>query len=126
MLNPAYAAIKQFQSQISDINTIQGLKSNLSHSKLELLLKISSPTVWVLDWGLGNNTVSGTLELRLEPELLIGKEVVQMRATSFRLEDPNAHSFASLDERVAKSDALDPHDFNLDFAEGLLFISSER
>ena len=93
MLTQAYAAAQQIQSQISTINTLTDLKSLLSPHMASLSLRISSPTIWMVDWDIADNSVSGTLELRVEPRLLIGEKVFSMKDTSFRLQDPNCSLF---------------------------------
>ena len=97
MLTQSYAAAQQFQSKFSDIHSIQELKSLLRSSKLGLSIKISSPTVWILDWDVSNDTVSGTLELRLEPSLRIGNEVIQMHERSFRMQGPGDDTLADME-----------------------------
>ena len=100
MLTQAYAAVQQIQSQISDIHSIQQLKKILKRCKLELSLRISSPTVWILDWDVANNTLAGTLELRLEPTMAIGNEIIKMHERSFLMQEPNFNSLASMEARV--------------------------
>ena len=100
MLTQAYAAIEQFQRQNSNINTIHEIKSFLKSCDIDLSVKISSPTVWVLNWDVNKDCFSGTLELRLEPTLNIGKEVFQMHERSFLLQDPNPNSVDSLELRL--------------------------
>ena len=90
MLSQSYSALQQIQSQISTINTLQDLKSLLSPHKASISLRISSPTIWVLDWDVCGNSVSGTLELRLEPQFFVGKEAFLMRPTTLRLEHPGS------------------------------------
>ena len=100
MLSQSYAAVRQFQSQISTINKLQDLKPVLSPYNASLSIQISSPTIWVLDWNVCDNSVSGTLDLRLEPKLLVSEKEFLMRDTSFRLQDPSPNSLASLEERL--------------------------
>jgi len=97
MLTQSYAAAKQFQSKFSDIHSIQDLKFLLRSSKLELSIRISSPTVWILDWDVSNDTFSGTLELRLEPTLKIGDKTIQMHERSFRVQGPGDDTLADME-----------------------------
>jgi len=99
MLTQAYAAVQQIQSQISTINRLQELKALLKPHKASLFLRISSPTLWVLEWDICESSVSGTLELRLDARLLIREKEFLMRETPFRLEDPN-YSLLSLEARL--------------------------
>lgn len=100
MLSQSYTAIKQFQRDISDIHSIQKLKSFLEPSKLGLSIKISSPTVWILDWDVSNDTISGTLELQLEPTLSVGDKLLQMHRRSFLFQDPKPSSLVSIEARL--------------------------
>jgi hypothetical protein len=100
MLNQAYTAIEQFQRQISDIHSIQQLKVFLKKHKIGLSIRISSPTVWILDWNVTNNTLSGTLELRLEPTLSINNENIPMVERSFLLQEPKPNSLIVMEKRL--------------------------
>jgi hypothetical protein len=100
MLTRSYAAAGQFQRKFSDIHSIQELKALLKHSKLGLSIRISSPTVWILDWDVSNDTVSGTLELRLEPTLRIGDKLLQMHERSFRIQGPGDDTLADMENSL--------------------------
>ena len=100
MLTQAYTAIEQFQRQISDTHSIQELKTLIKVSKLRLSIKISSPTVWILDWDVSNDTIAGTLEVRLEPTLAVGNEIVKMHEQSFLFQDSKANSLVSMEKRL--------------------------
>ena len=100
MLKPSYNAIKQFQRQISTIHTLEDLKTLFRTSKVSLSIRISSPTIWVLDWDVLGNSVSGTLEVRLEPTIIMGKESFVMQETSFILQDPTPNRIGSLETRL--------------------------
>lgn len=100
MLNQSYTAIEQFQRQFSNIYSIQHLKIFLKNSKLGLSIRISSPTVWILDWDLLNDTIVGTLELRLEPSLAIGNEIITMHERSFLMQEPKFNSLADMEARM--------------------------
>ena len=97
MLTRSYAAVKQFQRKFSDIHSIQELKALLKHSKLGLSIRISSPTVWILDWNVSNDTISGTLELRLEPTLRMGNELLKMHERSFRMQGPGDDTLSDME-----------------------------
>lgn len=100
MLTQAYTAIEQLQRQFSDIHSIQELKNFLKKSQLGLSIRISSPTVWILEWDLLNDLAAGTLELRLEPTLAIGNESITMHESSFLMQEPNFNSLASIEARL--------------------------
>ena len=89
MLKPSYAAIKQFQSQKTFIKTIPQLKALLRRLDLAITLQIESPTIWKLSWDLLENTVDGTLEVRIQPCFLSGSESFEARHfTTLRMEEP--------------------------------------
>lgn len=100
MLNQAYAAVQQIQSQISNIHSISQLKKIFKNKQVGLSIKISSPTVWILDWDLSNNTIAGTLELRLEPILSINSEIIKLHERSFLFQDPKPNSLFSIESRL--------------------------
>ena len=100
MLKPSYNAIKQFQRQISTIHTLEELKILFRASKVSLSIRISSPTIWVLDWDVLGNSVSGTLEVRLEPTMRMGKDTFVMQESSFLLNDPHPHRIKILETRL--------------------------
>ena len=97
MLSSSYAAIEQFKSQIFNITTLQDLKVLLTTSKIALSIQLTSPTIWMLDWDVVQGCFSGTLEIRLVPKLTIGQDIIFMRSTTFRLEDPSPTSLLSLE-----------------------------
>ena len=97
MLTRSYAAFEQFQRKFSDIHSIQEIKSLLRSSQVGLSIKISSPMVWILDWDVSNDTISGTLELRLEPTLRIGNELLKMHERSFRMQSPGDDTLADME-----------------------------
>ena len=89
MLNPSYAAIKQFQRQKFSIQTIQDLKSILQRLGLSMTLEITSSSFWKLDWNLLEDQISGTFEVGVLPSLIVDSRVLQKRnATNLRLEEP--------------------------------------
>ena len=100
MLSSSYAAVEQFESQIFDINTLKELKTLLKLSKIMLSIHLISPTIWMLDWDVVQGCFSGTLELRLEPQLTVGQDIISMRPTTFRLEDPSPTSILSLEGKL--------------------------
>jgi len=69
MLNTSYAAVQQFQSQISSIKTVKSLKDFSSSLGLSISVQITSSSVWILNWDLTNKMVSGTLDLGIKPIL---------------------------------------------------------
>ena len=101
MLKPSYAAIKQFQSQKTFIKTIPQLKALLRRLDLSITLQIESPTVWKLSWDLLENTIAGTLEVRIQPCLISGTESFEARHfTTLRLEEPEGLSLSTMEGKL--------------------------
>ena len=100
MLTQEYNALRRFERQFSDIQSIHRLKSYLKANMLELSLKVSSPTVWILDWDVLSDAVSGTLELRIEPILTLSGQKVPLQESSFRMQDPKPNSLVSIEKKL--------------------------
>ena len=101
MLKPSYAAIQQFQRQISNINTIKDLKTILRRLDLSITLQIESPTVWKLSWNLLENIFSETLEIRIQTCLISGSESFKARHfTTLRLEEPVGIALSTLEGKL--------------------------
>ena len=101
MLNQAYAAIKQFQRQKNSTKNLQELKALLQHLNLAITLQIESPTIWKLSWDLLEDTLSGTLEVRIQPCLNSGLESFEARHfTTLRLEEPKGIALADMEEKL--------------------------
>ncbi len=102
MLKPSYTAIKQFQSQISSINTLQKAKALGSSLGISISIEVSS-SFWMLDWNLSDATISGTLELKCLPKLSVGKEVfIGKSARTLRIEDANPTRLDALEFELMK------------------------
>ena len=97
MLKPSYAAIKQFQSQKNTIKNLQEIKALLRELNLSMILQIESPTIWKLSWDLLEDTIEGTLEVRIQP-CLGGLEARHF--TTLRLEEPSGIALGSLEGRL--------------------------
>ena len=100
MLTQEYNAIRRFERQFSDIHSIHKLKSYLKANMFELSLKVSSPTVWILDWDVLSDAVSGTLELRIEPILTLGDKKIPLQESSFQMQDPKPNSLVSIEKKL--------------------------
>ena len=101
MLKPSYAAIQQFQSQKNSIKTICELKTLLRRLDLAITLQIESPTVWKLSWDLLQDTIAGTLEVRIHPCLTSGTDLFEARYfTTLRLEEPIGLPLADLEGQL--------------------------
>ena len=100
MLTQAYTATQQLQRQISDIHSIDQLKALLKKLHLKLSIKISSATVWILDWDVSSDEISGTLSLKLEPTFTFGNESLKMHQRTFMLQEPNVKGLISLEKQL--------------------------
>ncbi len=101
MLNPSYAAMKQFQSQKSSIHSLTQLKEVLKHLGLSLSMQLSSSKVWVLDWDFSGDKVSGTLELSIQPTIVSGHDSFELgHPITFRLEQPGSIDLSALGLRL--------------------------
>jgi len=97
MLKTSYAALQQFQSQKKSVHSLQDLKNLLGKLDLSMGIQLESATVWKLDWDL-NEGVSGTMELGIQPRLILGEEVFEVRHPSrFRIEQPKAIGIFALE-----------------------------
>ena len=101
MHKSSYAAIKQFQSQKNSTKNLQELKALLQRLDLSMCLHIESPTIWKLSWDLLKDTLSGTLEVRIQPCLFNGLTEFEARHfTTLRLEEPKGLSLAAMEEKL--------------------------
>lgn len=100
MLTQAYTAMQQLKRQFSDIHSIDQLKALLEKLHLKLSLNISSATVWILDWDVSSDEISGTLDLKIEPTFSVGDEILKMHQRSFLLQEPNSKGLVSLEKQL--------------------------
>ena len=100
MLTQAYTATQQLKRQFSDIHSIDQLKSLLKKLNLNLSLNISSATVWILDWDVSSGTLSGTLDLKIEPTFSVGDDILKMHQRSFLMQEPNSEGLISLEKQL--------------------------
>ena len=101
MLKPSYVAIQQFQSQKNSTKNLQELKALLRRLDLAITLQIESPTIWKLSWDLLEDTVAGTLEVRIHPCLINGSDILEARHfTTLRLEEPKGISLDGMEKKL--------------------------
>jgi hypothetical protein len=100
MLTQAYTAMQQLKRQFSDIHSIDQLKALLEKLHLKLSINISSATVWILDWDVSGDEISGTLDLKIEPTFSVGDEILKIHQRSFLLQEPNAKGLVSLEKQL--------------------------
>lgn len=89
MLNPAYVALKEFQSQFSSVKNFQELKTTLNKLNLSMIVQLVSSSVWILDWDISGDSISGVVELGLRPKIISGKDIFEFGSRTLRLESPN-------------------------------------
>ena len=101
MLNSSYAAVQQFQSQISSVHSFQELNKLAKALEISVSVQISSATVWIAILDLTQENLSGTLEISIQPKLSIKSDVFEARCSNtFRLEIPNQKSLRFFEFRV--------------------------
>ena len=100
MLSPAYVALKEFQSKISSVKNFQELKSILNEVNLSMIIQLASSSVWILDWDVSKNSISGVMEIGLNPKIISGIEVFELGSRTLRLENPNLISLTAFEGRV--------------------------
>ena len=89
MLNKSYAAMQQFQRLISEARTFEECKRLFLFDEIDLVLQIGSSTFWQLDWTPAKETLSGVLDLRIYPKIVMNQETYEAKSPiSLRLEDP--------------------------------------
>lgn len=90
MLSRSYAAIQQFQSQISSVKDLKKLKELSKSLGLCLSFEVTSSCFWKLIWEATENKFSGVVELGILPVLGTPLERFEpFRPRTFRLEQPS-------------------------------------
>lgn len=101
MLSKSYAAMQQFQRQISEVRTFEEFKKLFQLSGIELILQVGSSTFWQLDWNPAKETISGVLELWIYPKIRMNQETYEARnPISLRLEDPREITISKFQDRL--------------------------
>jgi len=101
MLSKSYAAMQQFQRQISEARTFEEFKSLFQINGIDLVLQIGSSIFWQLDWNPAKETISGVLDLRIYPKIVMNQETYEARnPISLRLEDPREIPFSQFQDRL--------------------------
>ena len=100
MLSSSYAAVQQFQSQISSVKNFQELKSILNKLNLSMIVQLASSSVWILDWDISGESISGVMEIGLNPKIISGIDVFELSSRTLRLENPNLISLTAFEGRV--------------------------
>lgn len=101
MLDKSYAAVQQFQRQISEVGTFEEFKRLFQINKINLVLQVGSSTFWQMDWDPVKDTISGVLDLRIYPKIMMNQETYETRSSiAFRFEDPNEVDMRRLQDRL--------------------------
>jgi hypothetical protein len=104
MLSKSYAAMQQFQRQISEVRTFEEFKRLFQLSGIDLVLQVGSSTFWQLDWNPIKGTISGLLDLRIYPKIMMNQETYEARnPISLRLEDPAEITISRFQDRLMDS-----------------------
>ena len=89
MLSKSYAAMQQFQRQISEARTFAEFKRLFQLNGIDLVLQVGSSTFWQMDWNPIKGTISGVLDLRIYPKIEVDQKTYEAGSPiSLRLEDP--------------------------------------
>ena len=101
MLNASYAAIQQFQSQISSVQNFRELNKLAKSLEISISIQIASATVWIAILGLTQKNLNGTIEISIQPKLNIKSDVFEARSPkTFRLELPNQKSLRFFESKI--------------------------
>ncbi len=100
MLTKAYAALQQIQSQISGINTIDELKTQLRKNQLGMTVWLAVPTVLILNWEFLEDEFSGNLEIQLQPKFTKDGETIEGNRSTLRVEGPKGITIKTLEKNI--------------------------
>ena len=101
MLNKSYAAIQQFQRQISEARTFEEFKRLFLFNEIDLVLQIESSTFWQLAWNPAKESLSGVLDLKIYPKIVMDQKIFEAKSPiSLRLEDPKEIPLSQFQERL--------------------------
>ena len=101
MLSKSYAAMQQFQRQISEARTFKEFKKLFQMNQIDLVLQLGSSTFWQMDWNPIKGTISGVLDLRIYPKIRMNQETYEARnPISLRLEDPREITISKFQDRL--------------------------
>ena len=101
MLSKSYAAMQQFQRQISEARTFKEFKKLFQMNGIDLVLQLGSSTFWQMDWNPIKGTISGVLDLRIYPKIMMNQETYESREPiSLRLEDPREIAISEFQDRL--------------------------
>ena len=88
MLQSAYDAVRQFQTNFSKCTTIQEVQGLAKSLDVRFSVEITSSTVWLLNWNLSSNKFSGSLEIGLKPTISCNGKSFSVSSQTMRIESP--------------------------------------
>ena len=101
MLIKSYAAMQQFQRQISEARTFEECKRRFLFNEIDLVLQIGSSTFWQLEWNPAKESLSGVLDLKIYPKIVMDQKIFEAKSPiSLRLEDPREIPLSQFQERL--------------------------
>lgn len=103
MLNTSYAVLQQIQRQFSNIPNLEEAKRFLKNHSTDLVVQISSATVWVLEWNVSKETISGTIELSLHPQLKKDEDLIGSNYARMRIETSDVLGLSALEKEFMKT-----------------------
>jgi hypothetical protein len=100
MLNSSYAAVQQFQSQISSVKNFQQLTNLGKLLDISISAQISSSSVWIACLDFTNRNLQGTMEISIQPKLSTKLGVFEAKTPrTLRLEFPSQVRFCVFEYR---------------------------
>ena len=101
MLNKSYAAMQQIKRQISEARTFEEFKRLFLFNEIDLVLQVGSSTFWQLDWNPAKETLSGVLDVRIYPKIMMNQKTYEARhPINLRLEDPREITISQFQDRL--------------------------
>ena len=101
MLSKSYAAMQQFQRQISEARTFEEFTRLFQLRGIDLVLQVGSSPFWQMEWNPIKGTISGVLDLRIYPKIVMNQETYEARnPISLRLEDPTEITISQFQDRL--------------------------
>ena len=101
MLSKSYAALQQIQRQISEAGTFEEFKRLFLFNEIDFVLQIGSSTFWQLDWNPAKETISGVIDLKIYPKIIMNQKTYEARSPiSLRLEDPKEINISQFQDRL--------------------------
>ena len=101
MLDKSYAAMQQIQRQISQIRTFEEFKKLFKLNGIDLVLQVGSYTFWQMDWNPIEETLSGVLDVRIYPKIMMDQKTYEARhPINLRLEDPREITISQFQDRL--------------------------